>query len=143
MVGEAPYGNSRLRPYHLTIMCRMEAQLNKNALLILDGFDEYFNNKDLLQSEAEFSSYTQALYELLNPHNEKLPFTRLVTSRPASCSTLFKLLEAEQCTKLRLFELTGFNMTNIKKYVIHYFQQTSPDEENANNLNQLTTKCKR
>lgn len=98
---------------------------NDNTLLILDGFDEYFDKQDLCRQDYEFTNYTRALYDLLNPYNKGLPFARLVTSRPGSCHILFKILKEEQYTNLRLFEITGFNMENIRKYVTHYFQQNS------------------
>lgn len=104
------------------------AAMNEDTLLILDGFDECFSKYDLLQPEKKYTSYTYSLSDLLNPHNKKLPYARIITSRPASCPILFKLLKSRHYTKARLFEITGFNMENIEKYVRQYNnmeQQTS------------------
>ena len=98
---------------------------NTKILLILDGFDEFPNRYDLLKDE--YSNLVQAVYDLLDPHNDQLPFAKIVTSRPASCEILFRMLK-ERSFVPRLFEIYGFSYSTIAKYVRQFFisKQTQP-----------------
>ena len=91
---------------------------NTKTLLILDGFDEFPNRYDLLKNE--YSNLVQAVFDLLDPHNDQLPFARIVTSRPASCDVLFRLLREHPFVP-RLFEIIGFSFASIELYVTQFF----------------------
>lgn len=87
-------------------------------LLILDGFDEFCNKKEFLEEEHTFSSFTKAIWNLMNPDNIRLPFARLITSRPSSCSILFNRLQKQSSTqRLRIIEIVKFNESAFQNYI--------------------------
>ena len=83
-----------------------------NVLLILEGFDELFGKNKLRSKREDYDNYTQAIFDLFDPKNPSLPFTRLVTSRPGSCPILLEtvLNKHHQC---KIFFVAGFNEKSI------------------------------
>ena len=90
---------------------------DSKSLLILDGFDELYGKQDLENPEEEFTSYTQAIYDLLDFQNRNLPFKRLITSRPTGCNTLLDIN--------KFIKVTGFSRTSIDAYITKHFQQNT------------------
>lgn len=98
-------------------------QLHGNSLLIIDGFDECSAKEELTnQTEDEYSSFARALYDLIDPNNQDIASVRIITGRPESCSDLIRLSATSFQSKYRLFEITGFNLENIQRYVSQYWE---------------------
>jgi len=93
------------------------------ALLVLEGFDELSGKKCLLVGEEEFTSYTRAIYDLLDPRNSRLPFAKIVTSRPGSCPILFES-DLFASHKQKVFQITGFSQKSIECYIRNHFVAT-------------------
>lgn len=107
-------------------------QSASNALLILDGFDECSNKFELLKDDDKFTRYTHALFDLLDPRNKFLPSARIVTCRPASREILIRLLVSKDFRPTCTFEIVGFNITNLEKYIRQYSHHASLDRSNQN-----------
>ena len=107
---------------------------NINSLLILDGFDQFAGKNELLNKAEEPSFFTKAIYDLLNPQNQSLPFTRLVATHPEGLRTLsgcslIPSLESNDKINLRVVESTGFPFKSVNQYILNYFKEESPPKE--------------
>lgn len=94
-------------------------RMKEKVLLVLDGFDECDDHEQLGASCSHHQSrFLQSIYDLINPDNSKLPFQRVITSRPAACSQLTKMLD--KC-HFKVYEITGFSPRNVRRYIELYF----------------------
>ena len=100
-------------------------RMKENVLLVLDGFDECDEHEKLSSpSSRQQSVFLKSVYDLVNPDNSKLPFQRVITSRPAACSLLTKTLD--KC-HFKVYEITGFSPRNVERYIELYFTPNKLD----------------
>jgi len=106
----------------------------QNTLIILEGFDELYG-KEELGGKYHLTSYTRAIYDLLNPNNPLFSFTRIVTSRPQSCSILFQTILSQPMKQTkRVMEVTGFSENSIYRYLHKLFPEGNEAEKMVSSL---------
>jgi len=104
------------------------------CLLILEGFDQFAGKNELLNKTEEPTFFTKAIYDLLDPQNQKLPFTRLITTHPAglrvlSGASLIPSLANNDKIDLQVVECNGFTFNSINQYIVNYFKDDQPPKE--------------
>ena len=104
------------------------------CLLILDGFDQFSAIHEFKKTSEEQSFYVKAVFNLLNPRNEELPFTRLITTHQRGLRYLanVSIIPTQQKNdkiSLKIIELSGFTFQTVNIYYSQYFKDDPPLKE--------------
>uniref|UniRef100_A0A7M5UW92 NACHT domain-containing protein n=2 Tax=Clytia hemisphaerica TaxID=252671 RepID=A0A7M5UW92_9CNID len=116
----------------LDLLITIQSEIN--CLLVLDGFDQYSSLDEFKKSSEEPSSFVKAVFDLLNPRSEKIPFTRIITTHPDYLQTLasVSLIPAQEKNdkiSLKVVELGGLSFKSVNNYLTDYLKDDTPPKE--------------
>ena len=104
------------------------------CLLILDGFDQFTAINEFKKTSEEQSFYVKAIFDLLNPRNDQLPFTRLITTHQRGLKHLANVSiiptnEKNDKISLKVVEVGGLTFKAVNTYISHYLEDKEPPKE--------------
>ena len=117
----------------LDVLVLLKSEIS--CLLVLDGFDQCSAISEFKKSSNdEPSFYTKAVFDLLNPRNESIPFTRLITTHPRGLKylanvSLIPTQEKNDKIDLKIVETYGLNAKNVNTYISDYLKDNTPPKE--------------
>ena len=104
------------------------------CLLILDGFDQSTAIEEFKKTHEEQSFYVKAIFDLLNPRNDQLPFTRLITTHQRGLKHLANVSiipsnEKNDKISLKVIEVGGLTFKAVNTYISLYLEDNLPPKE--------------